>query len=84
MKLWGKIFQNGKIKKDTVVEQEGSEALDECLREICTQFDIEKPVFLKKHQRELNEYGHTAFRPEDFIDSVNFDKFEIEIISKRH
>ncbi len=41
--------------------------------------DFSEPVWLKKHARELSSFRRTKFRPDDFVDKVNFDYLEIEI-----
>ena len=81
-RLWGKIYKDGKLIQNTVAESGEPNALEPCLTELCHELDIEKPVLLQKHQKELAQYGHTAFKAADFIDHISFDKFEIENISK--
>ena len=46
---------------------------------LCHDMNLSRPVILKKHVRELNEFGHTAFLPADFMEPVDFDKLEIEL-----
>ena len=38
---------------------------------------------MSKNLRELQEFGITAFRKQDFIDDFRFDKLELEIIREK-
>lgn len=81
--LWGKIYMHGKIFRDAVISSEdSSNPFDECLRRLCADFDLEKPVLLSKHEKELKTYSLTTFRADDFIDSFPYEKLEVEIISR--
>ena len=83
-KLWGLLKKDGKIIRQAVSSREdGPDAFDEALQEICAQFDIEKPVLLNKHERELQKFSRTVFRRDDFLDSIPFDTFEVENITKK-
>jgi hypothetical protein len=47
---------------------------------ICNRFDISKPIVCEKHVKELNLFHRTLFYPDDFVESVDFDTLEVEII----
>ncbi|MGI6169359.1 MAG: hypothetical protein ACOYI4_06580 [Christensenellales bacterium] len=82
-KLWGLLKSDEKILQNSVVESEagGMQAFHDCLSELCRLFDIEKPVVLRKHEMEFENFGRTVFRPSDFIESVNFSRLEVENIT---
>ena len=46
--------------------------------EIIRQHTIEY-AGLKKHLKELEDFSRVVFRADDFMEPVDFDKFEIEI-----
>ena len=52
------------------------------------KLDIARPLWLEKNQREWDEFGQTRFLPDAFLESVPFDRLEIEYIDpdapKRH
>ena len=52
----------------------------ELLEEACRKLDIGRPIWLDKHQREWDEFGLTRFLPDDFLESVDFQRMEIEFI----
>ena len=50
------------------------------LEAACRQLDISRPIWLDKHTREWEEFGQTRFLPDDFLESVDFQRLEIEFI----
>lgn len=57
-----------------------TEKRDKCFKEICAKLDISVPVWLKKHDLEFSQFKYVTFYPQDFVDEVDFDKLEIELI----
>ena len=86
IKIWGKTIRKNKIIKSHMVESASN--LDEHLvfdsvDIICEKFDIARPIILDKHRNDMREFFLMRFFPEDFIEKVNFDKFEIEVYIKK-
>ncbi len=85
MKIWGLLRRNQKIIHDTVEEfsiVERPRTADEwapVLDVLCRALDLSRPVVLEKHVGELARFSRTAFRADDFLESVDFDRFELEI-----
>ena len=88
MKIWGLVRTDQRIVRDIVIEldykkrddvQEWSAVIGDAAREL----DLSRPVVLKKHIKELHSFGRTVFKPSDFMESVDFDKFEIEIFHEK-
>lgn len=82
MRLWGIIRKNHKMRANQTVPLASGQIPDvmEALDDLLKIFDLSRPLVLEKHKQELAQYGKTAFLPRDFIDSVPFDRFEIEIL----
>lgn len=83
LKAWGKIIKNGKLIKSEIYKSEKSSldnAMLEALEFFGRTFDIEVPMWNAKHTVELGVFRRVVFREDDFIDKINFDRFEIEII----
>ena len=53
---------------------------EQLLEEACRKLDIARPIWLDKHEREWEEFGQTRFLPDDFLESVDFQRMEIEFI----
>jgi hypothetical protein len=84
-RLWGKVYKSNQIIKDIVIENEDTslskEALtNDCLEKICYKFDLQKPMWLNDNLKDYPKYGKTAFKQDHFIEQIDFDYLEIEII----
>ena len=79
--IWGKIFEEEKITKHFVVSVNPSECtFFDMIKQLCEGLDIPTPVLLNKHLVDFNKFSMTLFKPVDFIEKVNFDKFIIEYL----
>lgn len=83
-KLWAKKIKSNKIIDSLVVNNKEDISLDEkrdkCLKEICHKFDVSVPVWLKNHELEFSQFKLVTFFSQDFIDEIDFDKLEVELI----
>ena len=77
--LWVRTIRHHRMDKQ-VTESCLRDDPQDALAEACQKLDISRPLWLDKNQREWEEFGQTRFLPDDFIDSVNFDRLEIEFI----
>jgi len=82
VKIWGKIFVGEKLIKDDIVEVEPSTTtFFDMLRTLSEKLDIPTPVLLEKHVADFNMFNFSVFKPDDFIQPVNFHKFVIQNIT---
>ncbi len=84
MKVWGKIRKNNRTVKDVTVTVHVKSAYEvedwgEPMARLCHDLNLSRPVILTKHERELEQFSHTAFYPGDFLERVDFDRLEIEL-----
>lgn len=78
---WGKIKVEDRIREDETVT---SDNFASALISLCEHFDLTKPIVTGKHQHEMENFRRTVFYPDDFIEDVCFDTFEIEkIVTKK-
>ena len=78
--LWVRMIKGHRITRQATVpctRDDPKEALDMALKEL----DLSRPVWLSKNQREWEEFGQTRFTQEHFIESISFDRLEIEYIN---
>lgn len=81
IKLWAKIITDNKIKHDLIYESADNynrEEFFEHISEICYKFNIPTPVIVENHLLNYEEFNMVKFLPRDFVESVDFDKLEIE------
>ena len=84
MKIWGKIRKDNRTVSDAVAVVHAKSALEvedwsEPFSSLCHKLNLSRPVILKKHVRDLEQFSHTVFFPSDFMEPVDFDKLEIEL-----
>ena len=77
--LWVKIIRHHRTEKQATVPCNRSEA-HEALLEACHELDLSEPLWLEKNEREWEEFGMTRFLPDAFMETVAFDRLEIEYI----
>ncbi|MEG0371796.1 MAG: hypothetical protein RR645_05840 [Clostridium sp.] len=87
LRLWGKIITNHKIlfQLEFVYEYNDlvyQDQLKYCIENICRQLDIQKPYWLNNNLKEYNKYKKTSFTQDNFIEEIDFDKFEIEVLEE--
>ena len=56
-----------------------TDLLSRCLVENCRGLDITVPVWMDKNTKEFVRYKKTFFTQEQFLETVYFDKFEIQL-----
>ncbi len=78
-RLWARIIKKHRIEKQATAPCAWG-GVDEALTELCRDFDIPKPIWLNKHEREFEEFRRTAFLPEHFMEEVPFQRLEIEFL----
>jgi hypothetical protein len=88
MKIWGIIRSEQSIEKDVVLEFENQNRdeirdWERIIGETARALDLSRPVILKKHIRELQNFSRTVFKQADFMENIFFDKFEIEIFPEK-
>ncbi len=79
LRLWGRMVSRHKIIKNVTVNVPDGD-IESAILDICHQFDIQRPLQLPKHDREMEEYGHTFYSADHFTEPISFDRFEIELL----
>lgn len=85
-RLWGKIWTDNHLIKDTVIEIENDDTrthkIFAALEEICIEFDLSKPIWLESNIKEFQQRNKTRFSKDCFIESIDFDYLEIHILEE--
>ena len=86
MRIWGKIWKDNHLLKDTTIEDHSNDTrthkIFHALDEICLEFDLGKPIWLEKNIREFQSHNKTRFTKDSFIESIDFDYLEIQILDE--
>ena len=85
-RLWGKIWKENHLIKDTVIcddsEDTRTHKIFHALDAICYEFDLSKPIWLDSNIEEFKKRDKTRFSQDNFVDSIEFDYLEIQIIEE--
>ena len=86
-RMWGKIIKNTKTVKDTIIcisdySMSRTSMVFQSLEEICLQFDLEQPIWLDSNIEDFKRRDKTRFNQDNFIESLDFDYLEIQLIEE--
>ena len=87
MRIWCKLFEKNHMLKDTVMENHDmsmsrTAKVYDCLERACYEFDLEKPMWLDKNKREFISHARTCFYHDNFIEHIDFDYLDFQVIEE--
>ncbi|MDO4633818.1 MAG: hypothetical protein Q4B01_08190 [Eubacteriales bacterium] len=84
--LWGKLWKQNSLLNDVTISDDREDTrthkVFHALEEICLHFDLEQPIWLDANVREFQRHAKTRFGKDSFIEDVDFDYLEIQIIEE--
>ena len=86
-RLWAKIIVSGKMVKNMTIENSDSslnrtKKIFNAIDEVCYSYDLSKPIWLDKNINEFKKSSKTRFTKDNFVDEIDFDSLDIEIIEE--
>ena len=85
-RLWGKIWKDNHLIKDTVVcdgrDDPRTHKVFHYLEQICYEMDLGNPIWLDTTIREFQKTDKARFRQDSFIEQIDFDYLEIQVIEE--
>ena len=85
-RLWAKIFKDNRMLSDTVICDSSSDTrthkIFRAMDEICSQFDLGKPIWLDSTIKEFKKHDKARFYQDNFIEQISFDYLEIHVIEE--
>ena len=85
-RLWAKIIKDNHLLKDTVIcddsEDTRTHKVFHAIEEACYEFDLGKPIWLDSTISEFTRHDKARFTADNFIESIEFDYMEIQIIEE--
>ena len=86
MRVWGKIWKDGHMLRDTVAEDWSDDTrthkIFRLLEAISMEFDLEKPIWLDANISEFQKTSKTRFGRDSFIEEIPFDCLEFQVIEE--
>lgn len=85
-RLWAKIFRENRLLRDTVIcdgsDDTRTHKVFRALEEVCYRFDLGKPIWLDANISDFKRHSKTRFRQDSFVEQVDFDFLEIQVIEE--
>lgn len=85
-RLWGKEWKDSRMVRDMVVEDDREDTrthkIFRALEEICTEFDLSKPIWLDATVTEFKRHSKARFYKDSFFDEIDFDYLEIQVLEE--
>lgn len=85
-RLWGKVWKDNRLIQDQVIvdstESTRTRKIFSGLNELCYAFDLEKPIWLDSNITEFQKVNKTRFYQDNFMESIEFDYLEIQVIEE--
>ncbi len=86
MRIWGKLWKDNHILKDTVIENSEEDTrthkIFQAIEKISMEFDLSQPIWLDKNIRDFKKLAKTRFNKDSFIEEIEFDYLEIQVIEE--
>ncbi len=86
-RLWAKVFKENRLINDIVIENDDNnlnrtKKVFKAIDDICYEFDLAKPIWLDATISDFKKHDKTRFNQDNFIESIDFDYLEIEVIEE--
>lgn len=86
-RMWAKVFKENRLVKDTVIENDSTtlnrtRKVFDAIDSICYEFDLSKPIWLDSTIKDFQIHDKTRFYQDNFIEQIDFDYLEIQVIEE--
>ena len=86
-RMWGKLVRDNRVLRDEVIaigdyRLSRTQMVFQALEDLCYKFDLEKPIWLDANVQDFKRRSKTRFRQDNFIEHIEFDFFEIQVIEE--
>ena len=86
MRMWGKIWKDNHLLRDTVAVEESDDTrthkIFRALESICLTLDLGRPNWLESNIRDFQRHKKTRFTQDNFVEEIEFDYLEILILEE--
>lgn len=86
MRVWAKKIKDNHIIADITLEDFSGETrthkIFNALDEVSRKFDLEKPIWLDSNVKDFKRHSKTRFNKDSFIEEIDFDYLEFEILDE--
>lgn len=86
MRIWFKIWENAHLIKTETIENYEDDTrthkIFKALDEACYLFDLSKPIWLDANVKEFQRRSITRFNQDNFVDEIDFDYLEMQVLEE--
>ncbi len=85
-RLWARTFKDNHMLRDVCIEDAGADTrthkIFRAIDEVSRQLDLGSPIWLDKNIADFKRNSKTRFRQDNFIENIDFDYLEIQVIEE--
>ena len=86
-RIWGKIWKDNHFLQDITIcdaatDKNRTRKVFDAIEEMCYTFDLSKPIWLESNIQDFQRRDKTRFTKDSFIDEINFDYLEIQMLEE--
>lgn len=67
---------------DAATDKNRTRKVFDAIEEMCYTFDLSKPIWLESNIQDFQRRDKTRFTKDSFIDEINFDYLEIQMLEE--
>lgn len=86
MKIWAREFKDNHMLKDVTIDDYSEETRTHkifgAIEKICREFDLATPIWLESNIADFKRTSKVRFRQDSFIETIEFDYLELEVIEE--
>lgn len=86
MRIWFKLFSDTHLLTSETIENYEQDTrthkVFQALEEACYRMDLGKPIWLDANIKEFKRHAKTRFGADNFIEEIDFDFLEMEVIEE--
>ena len=88
-RIWGKLIKDNKMLRDHTVciedySMSRTSKVYKALDELCLEFDLAKPIWLDINKKDFICHARTRFTKDSFIEDVDFDYLDFQVIEEEY
>ena len=85
-RLWGKIWKDNRLLRDTVICDDSQDTrthkIFRGLESVCYEMDLGNPIWLDSTVKDFQKHDKARFYQDNFIEQIDFDYLEIQVIEE--
>lgn len=86
MRIWFKMVADARLLQTDTVEDYRDDTrthkIIHALEEVCRKWDLAVPAWLDTNQKEFMRSSRTRFTKDSFVEAIEFDYLEIEVLEE--